>query len=69
MSDALLDGPRAVMKLGRKRTLHLPRVLIEDQAVVIRTRCGLDPLADGFTETFGLPTCETCIADETGVET
>lgn len=53
--------PRAVLRIGRTRANHLPRVLIEDSRVVIRTRCGLDPLAEGFTETTGFPTCEPCI--------
>ena len=66
MSDALLT-PRPTLRIGRSRTLHLPRVLIEpptgnaaDQRVVLRTRCGLDPIGDGFTETYGIATCEAC---------
>jgi hypothetical protein len=61
MTEALLT-PRATLRIGRKRTLHLPRVLIEDNRVVIRTRCGLDPLPEGFTETFAIPTCDDCEA-------
>jgi hypothetical protein len=61
-TDALV--PLApVLRIGRKRTTHSPRVLIEDGAVVLRTRCGLDPLPDGFTETFeGLIGCDECRA-------
>lgn len=55
---------RTVMRVGRKRTQHLPRVLIEGKAVVIRTRCGIDPLVFGWTETHGVPTCDACIDDE-----
>jgi hypothetical protein len=67
--STLIDA-RTTIKIGRKPTLHLPRVLIEGNAVVLRTRCGLDPhLAPGgtetsFTETYGIPTCDVCIADE-----
>ncbi|WP_346007428.1 hypothetical protein [Janibacter terrae] len=56
---------RTVMRIGRKRTQHLPRVLIEDGHVVLRTRCGIDPLGDGWTETHGIATCDACIDDET----
>lgn len=62
--------PRAVIYIGRKRVAHLPRVLIEDQAVILRARCGI-PLTrangwvvEGFTETTGVPTCEACIEQE-----
>ena len=55
---------RPVRRLGRKRTLHLSRVLIEDRQVVVRTRCGIR-YADGeFTEAFGVPTCSECLAHE-----
>jgi hypothetical protein len=59
--DALphLD-PVPVLHLRRRRTLHRVRILIEDRRVVIRTACGLDPTRDGFTETFGVPTCTAC---------
>lgn len=62
MSEELLSAV-PVMRIGRKRTQHLHRVLIEDNAVVIRTRCGLDPTEEGWTETFGFPTCDECRAD------
>lgn len=63
MTDALLEA-RSCLRIGRQRALHLPRVLIEGQAVILRTRCGLDPLPDGFTESYGVPTCEACIESE-----
>lgn len=62
MSELLT--PRTVMRIGRKRTQHLPRVLIEGKNVVLRTRCGIDPLDEGWTETAGFPTCEACIEQE-----
>ena len=60
-----LDG-RLVVRVGRKHKQHLLRVLIEDNAVVVRTRCGiiLTGHPEGFTETHGVPTCEACIDDE-----
>lgn len=64
MSDAdvlpMLD-PRACLRVGRKHTQHLPRVLIENNRVVLRTRCGIDPLPAGFTETTTIPTCQRCL--------
>lgn len=54
-------APCAVLRIGRRRALHLPRVLIEGNNVVIRTRCGLDPKDAGFTETTAVPTCTDCI--------
>ena len=61
MSDALLT-PMPVLKIGRKHALHLARVLIEDGRVVVRTRCGLSsPVDEGFTETFGFPSCTECM--------
>lgn len=62
MSAPTLDGlrPVPVLRIGRERTLHRPRVLIEGQRVVVRTRCGRDPLPGGFTETTGIPTCDEC---------
>lgn len=59
MSDQLVT-PGTVLRIGRKRTQHQPRVLIEDNRVVIRTRCGLNPLPEGFTETTGFVTCDDC---------
>lgn len=62
MSSSLFADPMPVTRLGRSRTLHLHRVLIEDGKVVVRTACGLDRDADrGFSEEFGVPTCEPCI--------
>lgn len=49
-----------VMRLGRARAQHRVRVLIEDDRVIVRTGCGLDPTIDGFVETFGFPTCGDC---------
>ena len=60
-TDALLS-PMPTLRLGRKHTLHRVRVLIEDNHVVIRTGCGIDPLIEGFTETYGIPTCDDCEA-------
>lgn len=57
----ILDHPGTVLRVGRKRTQHAPRVLIEGNRVVIRTRCGVDPLPEGFTETTGYVTCEACL--------
>lgn len=65
MTEALLT-PLPVLKIGRKHTLHLARVLIEDGRVVVRTRCGI-PRDDEFTHTFGIPTCDSCNADHEGV--
>ncbi len=62
MSEEALIEQAPTMRIGRKRTLHRVRVLIEDERVVIRTRCGLDPTDEGFTETFGIPTCDDCEA-------
>lgn len=63
--DALPDlEPVPVLHLRRRRTLHRVRILIEDHRVVIRTGCGLDPTRDGFTETFGVPTCPACAEAE-----
>lgn len=59
-SDLELIPTVPTLKLGRKHTLHRANVLIEDNRVVLRTRCGLDPIIDGFVETFGIPTCDTC---------
>lgn len=59
MNETLMD-PVPTFRIGRKRTLHRVRVLIEDNRVVVRTRCGIDPTAEGFTETFGIPTCDEC---------
>ena len=53
--------PRTCLRIGRKRMAHLPRVLIEDDRVVLRTRCKLDPMPEGVTETCDIPTCEPCI--------
>lgn len=60
----LLDIERIVTtwRIGRKRATHAPRVLIEDNRVVLRTRCGIDPLVEGFTTTFGVVTCQDCEA-------
>lgn len=54
-----------IVRIGRQRTAHMPRVLIEDNAVVVRTRCGtlLTPCLEGFTETYGIPSCLECIED------
>lgn len=52
------------LRIGRARTTHRPRVLIEDGRVVIRTACLLDPTDQGFTETFGFVTCDKCLAGE-----
>ena len=52
--------PVPVLRLRRGRILHRVRILIEQDRVVIRTRCGLDPTRDGFTETIGVPTCPVC---------
>ena len=60
--------PVPVFRIGRGRTWHRARVVIEpptgraaDQRVVVKSRCGLVRDADeGFTETFGLPTCAEC---------
>ena len=59
MADELLS-PTTVMRIGRKRTQHRIRVLIEENRVVIRTTCGLDPLPDSFVETSGFVTCDAC---------
>lgn len=64
MSATLLD-PVPVLRIGRKTALHRTRVLIEDNRVVIRTACGLDPVVEGFTESFGIPTCDDCDPTET----
>jgi hypothetical protein len=58
MSELLTPGP--VLRIGRKRTNHRPRVLIEGKRVVIRTACGLDPLGEGFVEESGFVTCDDC---------
>lgn len=62
-----LDIPaaRPVFRIGRTRTWHLAKVLIEDDAngqarVVVRSRCGLE--RGEFTETYAIPTCEACVA-------
>lgn len=61
--STLLD-PVPVVRIGRAKTLHRFRVLIEEQPprVVVRTRCGIR-WSDEFTETFGFPTCEDCGED------
>lgn len=62
-ADALTPALVPTIRIGRKRTTHHPRILIEDNRVILRTRCGLNPLTDGFTETHGYVTCEPCEAD------
>lgn len=53
--------PAPIFRLGRGRTWHRARVLIEDGKVVVRSACGLLREAeDGFTEAFGFVTCEKC---------
>jgi hypothetical protein len=63
VTDDELLTPVPVLRLGRRKTNHRARVLIEGNRVVIRTRCGLDPLTTGFTETFGFPSCDSCEAE------
>lgn len=59
-AETLLD-PVPVFRIGRGRTTHRARVLIEDGRVVVRSRCGLlRDVGQGFTETLGFPTCEKC---------
>lgn len=61
MNDDTLMTPVPVFRLGRKRTTHRARVLIEDNRVVVRSACGLlRDVDEGFTETFGFPTCDEC---------
>jgi hypothetical protein len=55
-----LVSPVPTLQVGRARKLHRPRVLIENNRVVIRTACGIDPTAEGFTETIGFVSCEEC---------
>ncbi len=55
-----LSPLRLVRRLGRARTWHLSRVLIEDGRVVIRTQCGLQTTDGEWTETVGVPTCDDC---------
>ena len=64
MDELALLTPGPTLHIGRTKTLHKPRVLIEDSRVVVRTRCGLDPVTQGFTETFGIATCSACIDQE-----
>ncbi|WP_181312493.1 hypothetical protein [Nocardioides campestrisoli] len=53
--------PAAIFRIGRGRTWHRARVLIESGRVVVRSQCGLlRGVGDGFTETFGYPTCSDC---------
>lgn len=62
MSDqtALLT-PVPTLRLGRKRTLHRYKLDIEDNRVIVRTRCGLDiDENEGFEETYAIPTCDGC---------
>lgn len=61
MADQLLN-PVPVVRIGRSRTQHLLRVLIEDRAVVVRTRCGLD-IGDDRKHLDGFPTCDACTND------
>lgn len=57
------DEPQTtILTIGRRRAQHAPRVLIEAGRVILRTRCGLDPLPAGFTETRGRVTCDACKA-------
>ncbi len=51
-------GP--MLRIGRARTWHRPRIVIEGKKVVLRTQCGLDT-GEGFAETSGVATCSTCI--------
>lgn len=64
MADTLIEETSPVLTIGRSRTQHSPRVLIEGQCVVIRTRCGIDPLDQGFTERHGYITCDECAAQK-----
>ncbi|HET9829000.1 MAG TPA: hypothetical protein VFQ11_10880 [Nocardioidaceae bacterium] len=59
----LLGNPMPAFRIGRQRTTHRARVLIEDGKVVIRAACGLlRDVEDGFTESFGWTTCSDCEA-------
>lgn len=63
MADTLL-APTLVYRLGRTRTWHRARVLIEGEPkrVVVRTACGIR-FADGdWTETMGFLSCADCEA-------
>lgn len=42
-------GP--MLRIGRARTWHRPRIVIEGKKVVLRTQCGLDT-GEGFAETI-----------------
>ena len=62
MSEQLVT-PVPVVTIGRRKLTHSIRILIEDSQVVVRTRCGLDPLPEGFTETTeGFIGCDECRA-------
>ena len=58
-----LVRPVPVVRIGRSRTQHLLRVLIEDRAVVVRTLCGLD-LGDDRKHLDGFATCDACTTNE-----
>ena len=58
-----LVAPVPVVRIGRSRTQHLLRVLIENRAIVVRTRCGLD-LGDDRKHLDGFATCDACTTNE-----
>lgn len=62
MTD-LLAAATTVIRIGKTRTQHAWRVLIEDGRVIVRTRCGLDPGTDR-TLLQGFTTCDDCFTSE-----
>lgn len=72
MSEPIFDGdlddvltPQSAARIGHKQTLHRQRVLIEDGAVVLQTRCGIPSTTEGWTRTYGIPTCDECAKEAT----
>lgn len=54
--------PGVLIRVGRARMFHRGRVVIRDMKVIVITQCGIerDVTRDGYTETFGGPTCSAC---------
>lgn len=62
IAEALpLLTPVPSVRFGRQRTVHGYKLHIEDQRIVLKTRCGIDTTDTEYDVTHRIVTCDDCL--------